>query len=62
VQLPESPIHPRQNFNGLDIWPWDWGDIEVADAKTKDGQTVAWAADCIGKHKSKQPFLMTVGI
>jgi hypothetical protein len=62
VQLPESPIHPRQNFNGLDIWPWDWGGIEVADAQTKDGQTVAWAADCIGKHKSNQPFYLTVGI
>jgi arylsulfatase A-like enzyme len=62
VQLVESPVHPGQNFNGLDIWHWDWGGIDVTDEQTEDGQTVAWAADYISKHKTKQPFFMTVGL
>jgi len=62
VQLPESPVHPGQNFNGLDIWHWDWGGIDATDEQTEDGQTVSWAADYIGKRRSKQPFFMTVGI
>lgn len=62
VQLAESPVHPGQNFNGLDIWHWDWGGIDVTDEQTEDGQTVAWAADYLARHKSKQPFFMTVGL
>lgn len=62
VQLAEAPVHTGQNFNGLNIWHWDWGPIDVPDEQTEDGQTVAWAADFVQQHRSKQPFFLAVGL
>ena len=61
VQIPDLPVHTGQNFNGLDIWHWDWGGIPVEDDKTDDGQVVAFAADFLGK-KQKKPFFLALGL
>ncbi|HRH98060.1 MAG TPA: sulfatase, partial [Prosthecobacter sp.] len=61
VQIPDLPVHTGQNFNGLDIWHWDWGGIPVEDEKTDDGQIAAFAADFLAK-KSKQPFFLALGL
>jgi len=62
VQLAEAPVHTGQNFNGLNIWHWDWGAIAATDEQTEDGQSVAWAAEYLRAHHSKQPFFLAVGI
>jgi arylsulfatase A-like enzyme len=61
VQIPDLPVHTGQNFNGLDIWHWDWSGIQVEDDKTDDGQVVAFAADFLGK-KQKKPFFLALGL
>lgn len=61
VQIPDLPVHTGQNFNGLDIWHWDWSGISVEDDKTDDGQVVAFAADFLGK-KQKKPFFLALGL
>lgn len=61
VQIPDLPVHTGQNFNGLDIWHWDWGGIDVADEKTDDGQVADFAADFLSK-KPKRPFFLALGL
>jgi arylsulfatase A-like enzyme len=61
VQIPDLPVHTGQNFNGLNIWHWDWSGIPVEDDKTDDGQVVAFAADFLGK-KQKKPFFFALGL
>jgi arylsulfatase A-like enzyme len=61
VQIPDLPVHTGQNFNGLNIWHWDWGGIPVEDEETDDGQVVAFAADFLGK-KQKKPFFFALGL
>jgi arylsulfatase A-like enzyme len=61
VQLPLLPVQTGRNFNGLDIWHWDWGSIPVQDAETEDGQVVAWAADFLRKGHA-EPFFLAVGL
>ena len=61
VQLADLPVHTGQNFNGLDIWHWDWGGIDSPDGTTEDGQTVAWAADFLSQRQ-KKPFFLAVGL
>ena len=61
VQIPDLPVHTGQNFNGLNIWHWDWGGISVAEEKTDDGQIAAFAADFLAKEQ-KQPFFLALGL
>jgi arylsulfatase A-like enzyme len=61
VQIPRLPVATGRNFNGLDIWHWDWGGIDVPDEETDDGQVVAWAVDFLEQKQSK-PFFLTVGL
>ena len=61
VQIMTLPAPTGRNFNGLDIWHWDWGGIDVPEEQTDDAQTVAWAADFL-KARQKKPFFLTVGI
>ncbi len=61
VQIPDLPIHTGQNFNGLDIWHWDWGGIQVEDDKTDDGQIVSFAVDFLAQ-KQKKPFFLALGL
>ena len=61
VQIADLPVHTGQNFNGLDIWHWDWGGIDVPDGQTDDGQTVDWAADFLSQRQ-KKPFFLAVGL
>ncbi|WP_449071960.1 sulfatase [Prosthecobacter sp.] len=61
VQIPDLPVHTGRNFNGLDIWHWDWGGIPVEEEKTDDGQVVAFASDFLAK-KQKKPFFLAVGL
>jgi len=61
VQIPDLPVHTGQNFNGLNIWHWDWGGIPVAEDKTDDGQIAAFAADFL-TQKQKQPFFLALGL
>jgi arylsulfatase A-like enzyme len=64
VQIADLPVHVGQNFNGLNIWHWDWKGIEVAEDRMDDAQTVAWASDFLANASdtAKQPFFLTVGI
>lgn len=61
IQIPDLPVHTGQNFNGLDIWHWDWGQIDVPDTLTDDGAVVSWASDFL-KHKTRKPFFLSVGL
>ncbi len=61
VQIPDLPVHTGQNFNGLNIWHWDWGGIPVAEEKTDDGQIAGFAADFLAK-KQEQPFFLALGL
>lgn len=61
VQIPDLPVRTGRNFNGLDIWHWDWGGIQVEDEQTDDGQVVAWAADMLAQRQAK-PFFLAVGL
>ncbi|MFO1482008.1 MAG: sulfatase [Verrucomicrobiaceae bacterium] len=61
VQIPDLPVHTGQNFNGLNIWHWDWGGIQVPDEKTDDGQIVTFATEFLSK-KSKKPFFLALGL
>ncbi|MBE7497227.1 MAG: sulfatase [Verrucomicrobiaceae bacterium] len=61
VQIPDLPVHTGQNFNGLDIWHWDWGHVPVEDSQTDDGQCAAFAADFLGKAQRK-PFFFALGL
>ncbi len=61
VQIPDLPVHTGQNFNGLDIWHWDWGGIQVEDEKTDDGQIVTFAAGFLAQ-KQKKPFFLALGL
>lgn len=61
VQIPDLPVHTGQNFNGLNIWHWDWGQIPVEDAQTDDGLCVGFAADFLGK-KQRKPFFLAIGL
>ncbi len=61
VQIPDLPVHTGQNFNGLNIWHWDWGGISVTEDKTDDGLVAAFAADFLAQ-KQKQPFFLALGL
>jgi choline-sulfatase len=61
TQIPDLPVHTGQNFNGLNIWHWDWGQIDVPDELTDDGAVVSWASDQLRK-KSSKPFFLAVGL
>ena len=61
VQIPDLSVHTGQNFNGINIWHWDWGGISVPDEKTDDGQVAAFAADFLAK-KQGQPFFLALGL
>ncbi|WP_395752165.1 sulfatase [Prosthecobacter sp.] len=61
VQIPDLPVHTGQNFNGLNIWHWDWGGIPVEEEKTDDGQVVAFAADFLAQKQAK-PFFLALGL
>lgn len=60
-QLPRPAVLPGQNFNGLDVWHWDWGPIDVSDCETTDGRTIAWAIEQI-KTLRDRPWFLAVGI
>lgn len=60
-QLVRDAVLPGQNFNGLDIWHWDWGPIDVADDETADGRAVSWAEERI-KEEHDKPFFLAAGI
>ncbi len=61
VQIPVLPTPIGQNYNGLDIWHWDWGTIPQKDEDTDDGKVVAWAEKRL-KDKTKEPFFLAVGL
>lgn len=60
-QLSPEAVPTGRNFNGLDIWHWDWGAIEADDSETIDGKSVAWAESQLAKSRDK-PFFLAVGI
>lgn len=61
VQIPDLPVHTGQNFNGLNIWHWDWGKISTPEPLTDDGEVTAWASDFLSQ-KSPKPFFLAVGL
>jgi arylsulfatase A-like enzyme len=60
-QLPKLAVPTGRNFNGLDIWHWDWGPIDVAVSATVDGQAAAWA-ERILRRSHEQPWFLAVGL
>ncbi len=61
VQIPVLPVPTGQNFNGLDIWHWDWGPIDVAEEEMDDAKVVKWATDYLAQ-RHRNPFFLTVGL
>lgn len=61
VQIPDLPVRTGQNFNGMNVWHWDWGQIEATDDQTDDGAVVNWAAQQL-RQKSARPFFLAVGL
>lgn len=61
VQIPDLPVHTGRNFNGLDIWHWDWGGIPVTDEETDDGEVTRWASEFLSQRHNK-PFFLAVGL
>ncbi|RBP35840.1 arylsulfatase A-like enzyme [Roseimicrobium gellanilyticum] len=61
VQIPDLPVHVGQNFNGLNIWHWDWGGIDVPDNETDDGKVVSWAEKFLQQDHGNA-FFLTVGL
>ena len=61
VQIPDLPVHTGQNFNGMNIWHWDWGGIDAKEEDTDDGQVVDWATKFLQKDQGS-PFFLAVGL
>jgi choline-sulfatase len=61
TQIPDLPLHTGQNFNGMNIWHWDWGQINTPEELTDDGAVVSWASDQLRK-KSNKPFFLALGL
>ncbi|MBX7210742.1 MAG: sulfatase [Verrucomicrobiaceae bacterium] len=61
VQISDLPVHTGRNFNGLDIWHWDWGGINVPEDETDDGKVTSWAAQFLNQPQDK-PFLLAIGL
>ncbi|MGH7202642.1 MAG: sulfatase, partial [Planctomycetaceae bacterium] len=61
VQVPDLPVRTGQNFNGLNIWHWDWGPIDVCDAATVDGRCADWVIEQL-KRPHAQPFFLALGV
>lgn len=62
VQIPDLPVHIGKNFNGLDIWHWDWGPIDVKDDDTDDGKVTRWATEFLQRQSKNSPFFLAVGL
>lgn len=60
-QIAEPSVMTGRNMNGLDIWHWDWGSIDVPWEETSDGRSVKWAEGQLAKKHDK-PFFLAVGI
>lgn len=61
VQIPEMQVRIGQDFNGLGIWHWDWGALDLPDALTEDAAVTQWAGHFL-RQKHKQPFFLAVGL
>jgi arylsulfatase A-like enzyme len=64
VQIADLPVHIGQNFNGLNIWHWDWKGLDTPEQLMDDAQTVDWAANFLASaiNTERKPFFLTVGI
>lgn len=60
-QLAPPAVMTGRNLNGLDIWHWDWGAIDVPVSRTTDGQSVAWIEKQL-EREHDQPFFLACGI
>ena len=61
VQIPDLAVRTGQNWNGLDIWHWDWGPLPTTDAATVDGRVVDWALTRMRRERER-PWFLAVGI
>lgn len=61
TQIPPLPVPPGQDYNGLGIWHWDWGQIDLPDQLTDDGAVSAWAAAFL-QQKHARPFFLAAGL
>lgn len=61
VQIPDLVVRTGQNWNGLDIWHWDWGPLDHPDSATVDGRCSDWAIEQL-KRKHTRPFFLALGI
>lgn len=61
VQIPPLPVPPGQNYNGLDIWHWDWSPLDLPDVLTDDGAVVSWAGQFLSQ-KAETPFFLALGL
>lgn len=61
IQMPDLPVHTGQNYNGLNIWHWDWGGLDLPDALMDDAAVTDWAGNQL-RQKARQPFFLAVGL
>lgn len=61
VQIPDLVARTGQNWNGLDIWHWDWGPLDHPDAATADGRCAGWIVEQL-KRKHSEPFFLALGV
>lgn len=60
-QIPDLVVRTGQNFNGLDIWHWDWGPIDHPDAATADGRCAQWVIEQL-RAEHDRPFFIALGV
>ncbi len=61
VQIPMLPVPVGQNFNGLNIWHWDWSPLALPDQLTDDGAVVDWTHNFLSEKQDKA-FFLAVGL
>jgi len=60
-QIPDLVVRTGQNFNGLNIWHWDWGPIDYPDAATADGRCAEWVVEQL-QARHDRPFFIALGV
>lgn len=57
AQMPDLPVHTGQNKNGLGIWHWDWGTIDVSDDDMDDAKVVEAASKMLMQKTDRSKFV-----
>ncbi len=61
AQLPIPVVLAGQNWNGLDVWHWDWGPFDHPDVATVDGRDADWVIEQL-RREHDRPFFLALGV